>query len=144
VSALDNTRERYGLRQNCNVGRQRSRDLSERGARNVWVATAPMWQARQLTRCEGDDGQEIENLTFTPDGRSVVNIAGGVDQAIWIASLDQATPRKIAEGSSPELSPSSGRLPLPDLSAVLQRLDELEERVRALESHEQPRIRETH
>ena len=49
----------------------------ERGARNVWVASAPAWQARQLTRYEHDDGQEIESLTFTPDGRSVIYVRGG-------------------------------------------------------------------
>ncbi|HEX5073981.1 MAG TPA: prolyl oligopeptidase family serine peptidase [Gemmatimonadaceae bacterium] len=101
--------------------------VNQRGARNVWVATGPSWQPRQVTRYQGDDGQEIESLTFTPDGRSVVYvrggssngagerpnpalIRGGVDQAIWIASLDQGTPRKIAEGSSPELSPSGDSL----------------------------------
>jgi dipeptidyl aminopeptidase/acylaminoacyl peptidase len=97
--------------------------VTQRGARNVWVATGPTWQARQLTRYQDDDGQEIESLKFTPDGRSVVYVrggsgnragerpnpalmVGGVDQAIWIASLDQGTPRKIAEGASPEPSPS--------------------------------------
>jgi dipeptidyl aminopeptidase/acylaminoacyl peptidase len=101
--------------------------VNQRGARNVWVATGPSWQARQVTRYQDDDGQEIEGLTFTPDGRSVVYvrggssnrsgerpnpalIRGGVDQAIWIAPVDQGTPRKIAEGSSPELSPSGDSL----------------------------------
>jgi dipeptidyl aminopeptidase/acylaminoacyl peptidase len=101
--------------------------VNQRGARNVWVATGPSWQARQLTRYQDDDGQEIESLTFTPDGRSVVYvrggssnrqgerpnpalIRGGADQAIWIAPVDQGTPRKIAEGSSPELSPSGDSL----------------------------------
>ena len=101
--------------------------VNHRGARNVWVAAGPSWQPRQVTRYQDDDGQEIESLTFTPDGRSVVYvrggppngagdrpnpalIRGGVDQAIWIASVDQGTPRKIADGSSPELSPSADSL----------------------------------
>jgi len=101
--------------------------VNQRGARNVWVAAGPSSQARQLTRYQDDDGQEIESLTLTPDGRSVVYVRGGssnragerpnpalvrggVDQAIWIASVDQGTPRKIAEGSSPELSPSGDSL----------------------------------
>ena len=101
--------------------------VNQRGARNIWVAAGPSWQPRQVTRYQDDDGQEIESLTFTPDGRSVVYvrggssngtgdrpnpalIRGGVDQAIWIASVEQATPRKIAEGSSPELSPSGDSL----------------------------------
>ena len=101
--------------------------VNQRGARNVWVASGPSWQPRQVTRYRDDDGQEIESLTFTPDGRSVVYvrggssngagerpnpalIRGGVDQAIWIAPFDQGTPRKVAEGSSPELSPSGDSL----------------------------------
>jgi dipeptidyl aminopeptidase/acylaminoacyl peptidase len=98
--------------------------VTQRGARNVWVASAPSWKGRQITKYADDDGQEIESLSFTPDGKSVVYvrggapnragerpnpslIPGGVDQAIWIASVDDgAAPRKIAEGSSPRLSPS--------------------------------------
>ena len=101
--------------------------VNERGARNVWIAAGPSWQARPITSYPDDDGQEIESLTFTPDGRSIVYvrggapnragerpnpalIRGGVDQAIWIASVDGGTPRKIVEGSSPRLSPSGDSL----------------------------------
>ncbi len=97
--------------------------VTQRGARNVWIASAPSWQGRQITNYPDDDGQEIESLTFTPDGRALVYvrggppngagerpnpslIAGGVEQAIWIVPLDGGAPRKIAEGSSPQLSPS--------------------------------------
>ena len=96
---------------------------NERGARNVWVATGPAWQGRQVTAYPDDDGQEIIDLAFTPDGRSLVYvrggpanragerpnpalIPGGVDEAIWIVSVDGGAPRKIAEGSSPRVSPS--------------------------------------
>jgi dipeptidyl aminopeptidase/acylaminoacyl peptidase len=95
---------------------------NERGVRNVWVATGPSWQARALTSYRDDDGQEIEALTFTSDGRSVIYvrggggnregerpnpalIAGGAEQAIWIATLSGGAPRKLAEGSSPAVSP---------------------------------------
>ena len=101
--------------------------VNARGARNVWVAAGPTWDARQLTNYPDDDGQEIESLTFTPDGASLVYvrggppnrsgerpnpslIPGGVDQAIWIVSLGGGAPRKIAEGSSPQLSPSGDSL----------------------------------
>jgi dipeptidyl aminopeptidase/acylaminoacyl peptidase len=97
--------------------------VNERGARNVWVATGPSWVGRQVTAYPDDDGQEIESLGFTPDGRALVYvrggapngygerpnpalIAGGVDQAIWSVPIDGGAPRKIGEGSSPELSPS--------------------------------------
>ena len=96
---------------------------NERGARNVWVASGPAWQARQVTSYPNDDGQELEGLTFTPDGRALVYvrggdangagerpnpalIAGGVQQEIWIVAAEGGAPRKVAEGSSPRLSPS--------------------------------------
>jgi dipeptidyl aminopeptidase/acylaminoacyl peptidase len=101
--------------------------VNARGARNVWVASGPAWEARRLTNYPDDDGQEIESLTFTPDGASLLYvrggppnrsgerpnpslIPGGVDQAIWIVSLGGGAPRKIAEGSSPQLSPSGDSL----------------------------------
>src|SRR5690349_3188089 len=79
--------------------------VTQRGARNLWVATGPSWQGRQVTAYANDDGQEIAGLQFTPDGRSLVYvrggapngrgerpnpalIAGGVNEAIWIVSLD--------------------------------------------------------
>jgi dipeptidyl aminopeptidase/acylaminoacyl peptidase len=81
---------------------------NERGVRNVWVATGPSWQARALTSYRDDDGQEIEALTFTSDGRSVIYvrgggvnregerhnpslIAGGAEQEIWIVRLSGET-----------------------------------------------------
>ena len=101
--------------------------VDQRGARNVWVASGPSWEARQLTTYRTDDGQEIESLTFTPDGQSIVYVrggspnragerpnpalvAGGVDQAIWTLPLAGGGPRKIADGSAPQLSPSGDSL----------------------------------
>ena len=98
--------------------------VNQRGARNIWVGAGPSWQGRQLTSYREDDGQEIESLAFRPDGKAVVYvrggppnragerpnpslIPGGVDQAMWIMPIDGGgVPRKIAEGSSPQLSPS--------------------------------------
>ena len=51
--------------------------VNQRGARNVWVSSGPSWQARQVTSYRDDDGQEIESLRFTPDGRSVVFVVNG-------------------------------------------------------------------
>ena len=36
------------------------------GKRNVWVAEAPAFAARQLTQYNQDDGQELSELTFSP------------------------------------------------------------------------------
>ncbi len=96
--------------------------LNERGARNVWVAAAPDYKGIRLTSYTNDDGQDVGQLHWTPDGHSVVYVRGGdleflgrpdpnpaantegVEQAIWIAALGEA-PRRIAVGHSPAISP---------------------------------------
>lgn len=47
-----------------------------RGERNVWVAGAPDFKARQVTHYHGDDGQQILSLRITPDGETVVYVRG--------------------------------------------------------------------
>ncbi|MGA2880235.1 MAG: prolyl oligopeptidase family serine peptidase [Bryobacteraceae bacterium] len=100
--------------------------LNQHGARNLWFADAPTYSGRRLTNYHDDDGQEIAQLTWTPDGRSIVFVRGGdfenhrdnpnpaslpqgVEQAIWIASPGSA-PRKITEGNDPSVSPAGDRL----------------------------------
>jgi dipeptidyl aminopeptidase/acylaminoacyl peptidase len=100
--------------------------LNEHGARNVWLADAPAYSGRRLTNYHDDDGQEIAQLTWTPDGRSLIFVRGGdfenhrdnpnpaslpqgVEQAIWIVPLGSA-PRKITKGSDPAVSPAGDRL----------------------------------
>jgi dipeptidyl aminopeptidase/acylaminoacyl peptidase len=100
--------------------------LDEHGARNVWFADTPTYSGRRLTNYKDDDGQQIDQLTWTPDGRSLLFVRGGdfetnrdnpnpaslpqgVEQAIWIAAPGTA-PRKITEGSNPAVSPAGDRL----------------------------------
>ena len=47
-----------------------------KGARNVWVADGPNFDARQVTHYSGDDGNPIASLRLTPDGRTVVFVRG--------------------------------------------------------------------
>ncbi len=101
--------------------------LDEHGARNVWIADTPTYSARRLTDYHDDDGQEIDQLTWTPDGRSIIFVRGGdfethrenpnpaslpqgVEQAIWIGPVAGGAPRKIAEGSDPAVSPAGDRI----------------------------------
>jgi hypothetical protein len=44
--------------------------LNQKGARNLWAAEAPDYKGRKLTSYRDDDGQEIDQITWTPDGRS--------------------------------------------------------------------------
>ncbi len=101
--------------------------LNQHGARNVWIAAAPTYSGRSLTNYHDDDGQEIDQLTWTPDGRSLIYVRGGdfetgrdnpnpaslpqgVEQAIWIVPSTDGAPRKITEGSEPAVSPAGDRL----------------------------------
>jgi Tol biopolymer transport system component len=91
--------------------------LDENGARNIWVAEAPDYKGRRLTKFTADDGQEIAQMSWTPDGRSLIYVRGGdfethrdnpnpaslpdgVEQAIWIAPLTGEAARKIQKARS--------------------------------------------
>ncbi len=88
--------------------------FTARGERNVWIADAPNFEARQVTHYTGDDGMPIAALKLTPDGRTVVyargseaNDAGeiadptsGVEkrvQQVWAADVDKGEPRLLGD-----------------------------------------------
>lgn len=98
--------------------------LNERGARNLWVAAAPDYKGRRLTAYKDDDGQDIGQIEWTEDGRSIVFTRGGdleflgrdnpnprslatmPEQAIFVIPFDGGAPKRLAEGHSPAVSPS--------------------------------------
>ena len=100
-----------------------------RGVRNIWVADGPAFRPRQVTRYSSDDGQELTQLTFSPDGKHLVYVRGGDHDAnweaklppdpassstepkvtIWAAQLSGGAPVKVTEGDSPAIS-SRGEL----------------------------------
>ncbi|MGH9330902.1 MAG: DPP IV N-terminal domain-containing protein, partial [Vicinamibacterales bacterium] len=101
--------------------------FNDRGARNVWIATPPEYRGRALTTYAGDDGQEVGDLSWTPDGRTILYVRGGganrqgeypnpqsdpdgVEQAIWAVSIEGGAPRKIAAGATPAISPKGDRV----------------------------------
>src|SRR2546430_15925982 len=51
--------------------------FNAQGVRNIWIATGPDYQGRALTTNKEDDGQEIGELAWTPDGRGLVYVRGG-------------------------------------------------------------------
>ncbi len=99
--------------------------LNEQGRRNVYVAEGPTWSARRLTDYREDDGQELTSLGLSSDGKWVVYVRGGDhgsnwDQGlpvnptfrptpprtqIWAVPFAGGTPRALAEGDDPVLSP---------------------------------------
>lgn len=101
--------------------------LNERGARNLWVAAMPDYKGRRLTSFKEDDGQDIGEIEWTSDGRSIVFVRGGdlefsgasnpnprslakpPDQSIYVIPFDGGAPKKVSEGHSPAVS-KNGRI----------------------------------
>jgi dipeptidyl aminopeptidase/acylaminoacyl peptidase len=101
--------------------------LNEHGARNIWVASAPDYKGVRITSYKDDDGQDLGQLSWTPDGRSVVYTRGGdleflgrpdpnpstatagVDQSIWIVTPGEQ-PKHLAQGHSGAVSPKGDRI----------------------------------
>ena len=97
--------------------------FNDEGERNIWVAEAPEWRGRQLTRYQGDDGQELGELRFTPDGAHLTyarggapnrqgdtpnpaSDPGGVERRTWIIPLTGGEPRTFPGGGSFTFSPA--------------------------------------
>jgi dipeptidyl aminopeptidase/acylaminoacyl peptidase len=99
----------------------------QRGVRNIWVAQGPDYRARQLTNYTGDVGQELSDLGFSRDGKSLIYVRGGDHDAnwpeavepdpaaapqqprmqVWAISLTGGAPRALGDGDAPAFSPDS-------------------------------------
>jgi dipeptidyl aminopeptidase/acylaminoacyl peptidase len=55
------------------------------GVRNIWMARAPDFKPAKVTQYTDDDGQEITQLTFSPDGSRLIFVRGGDHDANWPA-----------------------------------------------------------
>ena len=97
------------------------------GKRNIWVAEAPAFKGRQLTRYDKDDGQEITEVEFSPDGNWIAFVYGGpqnsdnaipnptsdpagTKQEVRVANLRTGVVLKAGEGTSPFFSPRSDQV----------------------------------
>ncbi len=47
------------------------------GKRNLWIAEAPAFAARQLTHYNNDDGGELTGVVFSSDGNTIAYARGG-------------------------------------------------------------------
>ena len=100
--------------------------FNAQGRRNLWVAEPSAeggaYKSRQLTACKEDDGQDLGELSWSPDATAIAytrggdfeggsvypnpaNSAQGVEQNVWVISLGGGEPRKLGEGHSPAYSP---------------------------------------
>src|SRR6266567_1725952 len=95
---------------------------NEEGKRNIWVAEAPDWSGHKITNFEKDDGQEIAELAWAPDGSYLLFARGGdfenggdnpnpdlsptkPEQEIWYVAMREPAPKRLTEGHSPVISP---------------------------------------
>ena len=119
--------------------------LDERGVRNIWVATAPGFEPRQLTHYTTDSGQELTQLTFSPDGKTLVYVRGGDHDAnwpapgnlapdptsspiqphvtIWAITLKSDTVTRVTEGDHPAISRDNALAYIKDHQVWTAKLD---------------------
>jgi dipeptidyl aminopeptidase/acylaminoacyl peptidase len=91
------------------------------GKRNVWIAETPALVARQLTKYDSDDGAELSELVFSPQGNYIAFVRGegkndageypnpttdsaGTKQEVWLVDVRTGQTTKIGEGHSPQFS----------------------------------------
>jgi dipeptidyl-peptidase-4 len=94
----------------------------EEGKRNVYTAAAPDFQPVRLTSFLEDDGTDLSDVSISDDGSMIVFVRGtapnrvgwvanpsqdpgGADQSIWAVRSSGGEAWRVAEGSSPVLSP---------------------------------------
>jgi dipeptidyl aminopeptidase/acylaminoacyl peptidase len=103
----------------------------EQGKRNLWIATrdgSGKYVSKRLTSYDQDDGQEIYQVAWTPDGTHLIYVRGGdsefpgrpdpnpalipegVTQSIWFIAATGGEARKLGEGYDPVVSPAGDQI----------------------------------
>lgn len=97
------------------------------GKRNIWVAEGPAFAARQITRSTNDDGQELTDLVFSPNGSAIAYVRGqgknqageipnptsdtaGARQEVLVVDTRTGRVNTIGEGSSPFFNPAGDQI----------------------------------
>ena len=102
--------------------------VTEQGARNIWTATFPNPKPRPISQQRTDDGQDLGDLTLSPDGRWLAYVRGtgknkegvspnptsdptAAEQAIYVVATDGLTPpSRVGAGTHPVWSPTGDKL----------------------------------
>jgi len=97
------------------------------GKRNIWIAEGPAFTARQVTRSNDDDGQELSDLVFSPNGSVIAYVRGqgknqsgevpnptsdpaGAKQQVLVVDIRTGRVTTIGEGNSPFFNPSGDQV----------------------------------
>jgi dipeptidyl aminopeptidase/acylaminoacyl peptidase len=97
------------------------------GKRNIWIAEAPTFAARQLTHYNNDDGQELTDLAFASNGGAIVYVRGGeknqagevpnptsdpagARQQVFVVDVRNGRTTAIGEGSGPTFTPAGDQV----------------------------------
>ena len=81
--------------------------FNERGVRNVYVAEGPDFAARRVTSYTEDDGQELTQLSFSRDGKTLVYVRGGDHGSL----KKDRKPNSTSEGGRPAIESTNSRAP---------------------------------
>ncbi|MDX1941672.1 MAG: prolyl oligopeptidase family serine peptidase [Saprospiraceae bacterium] len=109
------------------VGARFAWTQNHEGKRNLWVAEGPDFIGKAITNHTEDDGQEIGNITFSPDGNLIAYVHGGganrqgeipnptsdpdgAKQEIYLIPFAGGTPKLISDGNGPSFSPNGKQI----------------------------------
>lgn len=98
--------------------------FNQKGVRNVFVADAPLFVAKQITPYKNDDGMEMTGISLVPDGGKVLYVRGNgtntkgeaanpanlqtsTERTIYVANTNDTGILKIGLGFAPKISPNS-------------------------------------
>ena len=97
--------------------------FNNQGSRDIFIAEAPDYKPSQITNYQGDNGQKISQISFSPSGKQLVYGRGGapnaagelpnpaqlsdkIERGIWVMDSDGKNAKKIGLGSYPRYSPT--------------------------------------
>ncbi|HEV8504041.1 MAG TPA: prolyl oligopeptidase family serine peptidase [Chitinophagaceae bacterium] len=101
--------------------------FNDKGSRNIFVAEAPAFGAKAITSYSNDNGIEISNVEFTPDGSQIIFVRGNppnnngetanpaflqlsTARNIFIVDKTGGQLKKVIEGSNYKMSPEGKTL----------------------------------
>ncbi len=103
---------------------------NQAGKRNIWVAEASgsAYTVHRVTSDDADDGVDIGDIVWTPDGEHIIYARGGdfefpgkpaanpamlpqgLDEEIWMVGVHGGDARKLAAGREPAVSPNGAMI----------------------------------